>query len=131
MEHMEPWRVSKALALLRRRPSWAILLAAMTLLTISTWPQTSPARPDAVPVATPVANTGCLAFYRPATPRTVVASIRDFGGVGDGRTLNTLAFRRAVELLKEFGEQGGSQLTLVVVVIVVVAFLKFRVYEIR
>ncbi|XP_039137605.1 probable polygalacturonase isoform X2 [Dioscorea cayenensis subsp. rotundata] len=108
---MEPWRASKALALLRRRPSWAILLAAMTLLTVSTWPQTSPARPDAVPVAVPVVQTGCLGFYQPSPPRAVVASIRDFGGVGDGNTSNTLAFRKAVERLKEFGEKGGSQLT--------------------
>ncbi|KAJ0969461.1 hypothetical protein J5N97_022338 [Dioscorea zingiberensis] len=107
---MEPWRASKAWALLRR-PSWVILLAAMTLLAVSSWPQTSPVRPDVVPIGVPAVSISCSGFYRPSPPRRMVASIRDFGGVGDGHTSNTLAFRRAVERLKEFGDRGGSQLT--------------------
>lgn len=37
-------------------------------------------------------------------------SITEFGGVGDGETSNTEAFRKAVEYLKRFGNKGGSQL---------------------
>lgn len=39
-------------------------------------------------------------------------SITDFGGVGDGTTSNTEAFRKAVLYMQQqrFGESGGSQL---------------------
>lgn len=36
--------------------------------------------------------------------------ITDFGGVGDGVTSNTAAFRRAAEHMGRFAERGGSQL---------------------
>ncbi|KAL5703717.1 hypothetical protein ACHQM5_022239 [Ranunculus cassubicifolius] len=42
--------------------------------------------------------------------RKVVMSIKDFGGIGDGKTSNTLAFRKAIQELKRFGNNGGSQL---------------------
>ena len=38
------------------------------------------------------------------------ASIVDFGGIGDGLTLNTLAFQRAVSYLSSFSKKGGGQL---------------------
>lgn len=38
------------------------------------------------------------------------ASIQDFGGVGDGATLNTLAFQQAVDHLSQFASDGGAQL---------------------
>jgi polygalacturonase len=38
------------------------------------------------------------------------ASIVDFGGIGDGVTLNTLAFQRAVANLSSFSKNGGVQL---------------------
>ena len=38
------------------------------------------------------------------------ASIVDFGGIGDGLTLNTLAFQQAVSYLSSFSKKGGSQL---------------------
>ncbi|RAL46264.1 hypothetical protein DM860_016697 [Cuscuta australis] len=38
------------------------------------------------------------------------ASIADFGGVGDGKTLNTKAFQEAVNELGQHAEQGGSLL---------------------
>lgn len=38
------------------------------------------------------------------------ASLTDFGGVGDGTTLNTEAFRSAITHLSQFESDGGSQL---------------------
>ncbi|XP_010911559.1 probable polygalacturonase [Elaeis guineensis] len=102
------------------RPSWVMILIAITLLGLS-WLQMSPTRP--VGVATPPASgdagaapvehpsSSCSGFYRPGGGRRVVCSIEEFGGVGDGTTSNTDAFRRAVEHLKAFADEGGSQLT--------------------
>ena len=42
--------------------------------------------------------------------RPVVFNLTDFGGVGDGVTLNTKAFERAVSLISKFRNQGGAQL---------------------
>lgn len=51
----------------------------------------------------------CASFYRPpGRQRKAAASIVEFGGVGDGVTSNTAAFRRAVADLS--GEEGGAQL---------------------
>lgn len=41
------------------------------------------------------------------TFRPVVFNLTDFGGVGDGVTLNTMAFERAVEAISK---RGGGQL---------------------
>uniref|UniRef100_A0A7N0VC13 Polygalacturonase n=1 Tax=Kalanchoe fedtschenkoi TaxID=63787 RepID=A0A7N0VC13_KALFE len=38
------------------------------------------------------------------------ASLSDYGGVGDGKTSNTKAFRAAVEELSKYGSSGGAQL---------------------
>uniref|UniRef100_M8BD22 Putative polygalacturonase n=1 Tax=Aegilops tauschii TaxID=37682 RepID=M8BD22_AEGTA len=37
-------------------------------------------------------------------------NLTDFGGVGDGRAVNTRAFERAVETVSAFADQGGAQL---------------------
>jgi len=42
--------------------------------------------------------------------RPVVFNLTDFGGVGDGVTLNTEAFERAVSAISKFGKKGGAQL---------------------
>ncbi|KAH7279644.1 hypothetical protein KP509_37G028000 [Ceratopteris richardii] len=42
--------------------------------------------------------------------RKHIASIEEFGGVGDGKTLNTKAFHDAISYLSSFADQGGSQL---------------------
>ncbi|XP_031109107.1 probable polygalacturonase [Ipomoea triloba] len=56
-------------------------------------------------------KTTCSDFFTPLNPpRKVVRSIADFGGVGDGKTSNTAAFRRAVEFMEAFRESGGAQL---------------------
>ncbi|KAL8473563.1 hypothetical protein ACS0TY_030408 [Phlomoides rotata] len=49
-------------------------------------------------------------FQAPPQRRLMEKSIADFGGVGDGRTSNTAAFRRAVEYLERFKGRGGAQL---------------------
>nr|BAJ94032.1 predicted protein [Hordeum vulgare subsp. vulgare] len=55
---------------------------------------------------------------RPALPpsrpaprlRPMAYNLTDFGGVGDGRTVNTRAFERAVETITAFADRGGAQL---------------------
>lgn len=43
-------------------------------------------------------------------PRPHSVSILEFGAVGDGRTLNTIAFQNAIFYLKSFADKGGAQL---------------------
>ncbi|XP_042430327.1 probable polygalacturonase [Zingiber officinale] len=72
------------------------------------WLQTAPA---AAPSHEDPDRHSCAGFYRPAaTPRRAVFSVEHFGAVGDGRTSNTEAFRKAVRHLESFGDKGGSQL---------------------
>ncbi|KAF3627184.1 putative fumarate hydratase 1, mitochondrial-like isoform 1 [Capsicum annuum] len=49
-------------------------------------------------------------FNKPLKPRPHSASVLDFGAVGDGETLNTLAFQNAIFYLKSFADKGGAQL---------------------
>lgn len=46
----------------------------------------------------------------PAKQRPEVVSITEFGGVGDGRTLNTWAFRKAVYRIQHQRRRGGTTL---------------------
>lgn len=46
----------------------------------------------------------------PLTPRPRSVSVSEFGAVGDGRTLNTIAFQNAIFYLKSFVDKGGAQL---------------------
>lgn len=48
--------------------------------------------------------------YTAINCRSHSASITDFGGVGDGKTLNTGAFQKAVNTLSQYGSDGGAQL---------------------
>ena len=43
-------------------------------------------------------------------PRPHTVSILEFGAVGDGKTLNTIAFQNAIFYLKSFADKGGAQL---------------------
>ncbi|KAK6913733.1 Glycoside hydrolase, family 28 [Dillenia turbinata] len=49
--------------------------------------------------------------YKPKLePRPHSVSILEFGAVGDGKTLNTVAFQNAIFYLKSFADKGGAQL---------------------
>ncbi|KAL6978351.1 hypothetical protein U1Q18_020020 [Sarracenia purpurea var. burkii] len=43
-------------------------------------------------------------------PRPHSVAILEFGAVGDGKTLNTVAFKNAIFYLKSFADKGGAQL---------------------
>ena len=43
-------------------------------------------------------------------PRPHSVTISEFGAVGDGKTLNTIAFQNAIFYLKSFADKGGAQL---------------------
>ncbi|KAI4383132.1 hypothetical protein MLD38_009008 [Melastoma candidum] len=49
-------------------------------------------------------------FYQAISCRKHTASIKDFGGVGDGKTSNTKAFARAIANLSNVAADGGAQL---------------------
>ncbi|KAF2313847.1 hypothetical protein GH714_018285 [Hevea brasiliensis] len=52
-----------------------------------------------------------LCDYKPSLyPRPHSVSILEFGAVGDGKTLNTIAFQNAIFYLKSFADKGGAQL---------------------
>lgn len=56
-------------------------------------------------------ETGGQCDYNPTLdPRPHSVSILEFGAVGDGKTLNTLAFQNAIFYLKSFADKGGAQL---------------------
>uniref|UniRef100_A0A0D6QY48 Rhamnogalacturonase A/B/Epimerase-like pectate lyase domain-containing protein n=1 Tax=Araucaria cunninghamii TaxID=56994 RepID=A0A0D6QY48_ARACU len=42
--------------------------------------------------------------------RAQSVSIAEFGGVGDGATVNTIAFQKAINHLSEYSDKGGGQL---------------------
>ncbi|GLT25124.1 hypothetical protein SLA2020_002750 [Shorea laevis] len=52
----------------------------------------------------------CVGFFGVLPARKYVMSIKDFGGVGDGKTSSTETFRKAVRYMQRFGDKGGSQL---------------------
>ncbi|KAL9462418.1 hypothetical protein AB3S75_000426 [Citrus x aurantiifolia] len=101
------------------RPSWATLVLIVTLITILSLQITkksvlSPKRvgfsgADGAIFDPDSCAAGLLGDqYLPE--RKVVMSIKDFGGVGDGTTSNTEAFRKAVRYMQGFGDKGGAQL---------------------
>ncbi|KAJ6701768.1 PECTIN LYASE-LIKE SUPERFAMILY PROTEIN [Salix koriyanagi] len=48
--------------------------------------------------------------YGASSCRAHSASVSDFGGVGDGTTVNTKAFQAAIDHLSQFSSEGGSLL---------------------
>lgn len=98
------------------RPSWAFIFLIFTGVAIFSlhitrntifpiWPISNQAG-----LAGPRDPTTCSGFFEAPPPGKVAKSIADFGGVGDGRTSNTAAFRRAVEYMERFKGRGGAQL---------------------
>lgn len=53
---------------------------------------------------------GQCEYHTPLVPRPHSVSILEFGAVGDGKTLNTVAFQNAIFYLKSFADKGGAQL---------------------
>lgn len=101
-----------------KKPSRAVLaliltIIAVTLLQISTtsepifplWAIFKQTKEEEI-----IDTRSCSGFYKKGLTRKVVVSIKDFGGVGDGKSSNTFAFRKAIQSLKRFGDKGGSQL---------------------
>jgi len=48
--------------------------------------------------------------YQAITCRAYSASLTDYGGVGDGKTSNTKAFKSAMSHLSEYASKGGALL---------------------
>lgn len=95
------------------RPSWAFLFLILVGVAIFTLQfTTSPFGPisDRAGLTGPGGPITCSGLFEVPSPRKVVKSIAEFGGVGDGRTSNTAAFRRAVEYMERFRGRGGAQL---------------------
>ncbi|KAJ3677129.1 hypothetical protein LUZ60_002853 [Juncus effusus] len=67
-------------------------------------PTTPPRQTIPVPVPVPVPVPAVSGY------RAVVYNLTDFGAVGDGKTVNTEAFERAIGKIREFEEKGGGQL---------------------
>uniref|UniRef100_A0A804PTG6 Pectin lyase-like superfamily protein n=2 Tax=Zea mays TaxID=4577 RepID=A0A804PTG6_MAIZE len=57
--------------------------------------------------ASPARGSGQSMYLAPAC-RAHTASVADFGGVGDGTTSNTAAFRSAVDHLSQYSGEGGG-----------------------
>lgn len=103
--------------IIRRPKPWAFLLLFLAAIAVFSLPfitETFSSPPPWPPLMgepeTRVDPNGCSGFFTDGPPRKFVMSITEFGGVGDGETSNTDAFRKAVEYLKRFGDKGGSQL---------------------
>lgn len=97
------------------RPSWAFLFLLFTLVTFLSLhlPSTSVWFLVAVgPEPGPDPSTTCSGFFKDVPPRKLVMSIEDFGGVGDGNTSNTEAFRKAIGYMQRFQNRGGAQLNI-------------------
>ncbi|XP_021728056.1 probable polygalacturonase [Chenopodium quinoa] len=101
-----------------RRPTWAFLLLFFTTFAVFTLPFTTKSFSYPPSSSWPLPNhsesrvdpDSCSGFFRPDPPRKFFVSITEFGGVGDGVTSNTDAFRKAIGYLKRFENKGGSQL---------------------
>ncbi|KAL0449832.1 UNVERIFIED_CONTAM: putative polygalacturonase [Sesamum latifolium] len=98
------------------RPSWAFLLLIFTGIAIFSIHTTRNTIFQLGPISSqaglerPGGPPSCSGLFEAPPPRKVVKSISDFGGVGDGRTSNTAAFRRAMAYMEKFEGAGGAQL---------------------
>ncbi|KAI0518632.1 hypothetical protein KFK09_006068 [Dendrobium nobile] len=53
---------------------------------------------------------GICKYKRALAPRPHSVTLTEFGAVGDGATINTLAFQNAIFYLRSFADKGGAQL---------------------
>ncbi|XP_020573501.1 probable polygalacturonase isoform X2 [Phalaenopsis equestris] len=53
---------------------------------------------------------GICEYKRALAPRPHSVTLTEFGAVGDGKTVNTLAFQNAIFYLRSFADKGGAQL---------------------
>ncbi|KAH0464693.1 hypothetical protein IEQ34_004796 [Dendrobium chrysotoxum] len=53
---------------------------------------------------------GICKYKRALAPRPHSVTLTEFGAVGDGATVNTLAFQNAIFYLRSFADKGGAQL---------------------
>ncbi|GLJ55772.1 hypothetical protein SUGI_1197610 [Cryptomeria japonica] len=106
--------------------SWAFFILVVTLLVVilvqiksgnilTLWAKSDEILIQNDMIFKPQEIQSCSQFVRTNTRRKKVVSIKDFGGVGDGKTLNTKAFQKAIDYLENFaaGKGGdiGTQLT--------------------
>ncbi|XP_016515699.2 putative polygalacturonase [Nicotiana tabacum] len=104
-----------------RRPSWVSVLLLFTVIALISLLQIN--REYSISLLIPLdfglisgsrpgpqISSSCSDFFKQVPARKVVKSIRVFGGIGDGKTSNTEAFRRAMEFMARFPDSGGSQL---------------------
>lgn len=104
------------------RPSWPFALLLLTVLAVlslqittnavfPTWAGGGGLRQEKTLSSASGGDsqpTTCAGFFREGPERNVVMSVADFGGVGDGTTSNTAAFRRAVEHAVRLGKERGG-----------------------
>ncbi|MFQ6647513.1 hypothetical protein Gotur_020991 [Gossypium turneri] len=103
------------------KPSWAFLVLLFTVIAILSL-QISPKAIILPFPLFPVPGSSeldfesdfdpgsCVATFGELPERKHVMSLKDFGGVGDGKTSNTAAFRKALDYMQRFSEKGGAQL---------------------
>ncbi|KAE8690082.1 Pectin lyase-like superfamily protein isoform 2 [Hibiscus syriacus] len=102
------------------KPSWAFLVLLFKVISIFSL-QISPKSILPFPLFPVSGSSGphfessfetgsCAAFFGKLPMRKHVMSLKDFGGVGDGKTSNTAAFRKALDYMQRFSEKGGGQL---------------------
>ncbi|XVF61024.1 hypothetical protein PTKIN_Ptkin08bG0095000 [Pterospermum kingtungense] len=103
------------------KPSWVSIVFLFTVIAIlSLQISTKALLPFQLFPVSPVSSnpnvaTGsdpgsCAGFFEELVLRKHVMSIKDFGGVGDGKTSNTAAFRKALLYMQRFSDKGGAQL---------------------
>lgn len=117
MEVVDKRSFFPAITTLFNRRSWPLILLLLTVLAVYTrrYADDDVGRPldqdHELPGNYEHPGNSCSGLYQPTSPaRKLIKSIVDFGGVGDGSTLNTGAFRLAVDHLKANARGRGSQL---------------------
>ncbi|KAH7372572.1 hypothetical protein KP509_17G011000 [Ceratopteris richardii] len=67
-------------------------------------------RDGSVPVLVRLPEIDVCSKLRSLPRRSHIVSIDEFGGIGDGKTINTHAFQNAISYLSSYAHKGGGQL---------------------